>query len=41
MAVADFPRDDVENDGKKKGPADEKLTKSTDATLYKVSEGGV
>lgn len=26
MAVADFHRDDVENDGKKKVPADENLT---------------
>ena len=41
MAVADFPRDDVENDGTKKVPADENLTKSADATLYNVSEGGV
>ena len=41
MAVADFPRDDVENNGKKKVPADENLTKSADATLYNVSEGGV
>ena len=39
--VADFPRDDVENNGKKKVPADENLTKSADATLYNVSEGGV
>ena len=37
----DFPRDDVENNGKKKVPADENLTKSADATLYNVSEGGV
>jgi len=29
------------NDGKKKVPADENLTKSADATLYNVSEGGV
>ena len=41
MADADFHRDDDENDGKKKVPADENMTKSADATLYNVSEGGV
>lgn len=41
MAVADFPRDDVENDGKKKVPADENLTKSAGDTPYNNSEGGV
>ena len=41
MAVADFPRDDVEHNGKNTVPADENLTKSADATLYNVSEGGV
>ena len=41
MAVADFPRDDVENNVKKKFQSDENLTKTADATLYNVSEGGV
>ena len=41
MAVAAFARDEVENNRIKKVPADENLTKSADATLYNVSEGGV
>ena len=33
--------DHVENNGKKKVPADENLTKFSEGTLYNDSEGGV